>query len=255
MARHTDDDDPRARRAVDHTLPRWVNFIQDNLFLSFLILAEAYLLGTLMALGWVPDIEAPSHWGTYHAVGVVLFFSAGAMAAGVALRCSVKAAGCFQHREWGFALFNFTGLLLFSGAEIWASLSERSANLRPTPADGAVLSLLGLHSSPVSPTVVVVALLLPFATLYYGFSQQQDRETEEDRAQKAAAEDFALERKLARAEAQARLRQVQVAGLAGAARAGARAWQAARGTVPGVATADGTDEEEARRPLGLSRRT
>jgi hypothetical protein len=42
------------------TLPRWVNFIQDNLFLSFLILAEAYLLGTLMTLGWVPDIEAPS---------------------------------------------------------------------------------------------------------------------------------------------------------------------------------------------------
>src|SRR5260370_34232471 len=96
MARHTGDDDPRARRAADHTLPRWVNFIQDNLFLSFLILAQAYLLGTLMALGWVPDIEAPSHWGTYHAVGVVLFFSGGALHAGVARRGSVQAAGCFQ---------------------------------------------------------------------------------------------------------------------------------------------------------------
>lgn len=253
MAQQTDDDDARARRAADHTLPRWVNVIQDNLFLSFLLLAEAYLLGTLMALGWVPDIEAPSHWGTYHAVGVVLFFSAGAMAAGVALRCSVKAAGCFQRREWGFALFNFTGLLLFSGAEIWASLSERSANLRPTPADGAVLSLMGLHGSPISPTVVVVALLLPFATLYYGFSQQQDRESDEDRVEKAAAEDFALKRKLARAEAQARLRQVQVAGLAGAARAGAQAWQAARASTAGPVTAENADEEEARRPLGLSR--
>jgi hypothetical protein len=243
---------------AEHTLPQWVNFIQDNLFLSFLILAEAYLLGTLMALGWVPDIEAPSHWGTYHAVGVVLFFSAGAMAAGVALRCSVKAAGCFQRHEWGFAIFNFTGLLLFSGAEIWASLSERSANLRPTPADGAVLSLLGLHGSPISPTVVVVALLLPFATLYYGFSQQQARETQEDREEKAAAEDFALERRLARAQAQARVRQVQVAGLARTARAGLQALRTSEQDVAAQAGErvgrDATADEEARRPLGLSQR-
>src|SRR5215831_14724568 len=92
-----------------HALPRWVNFIQDNLFLSFLILAEAYLLGTLMTLGWVADIEAPSRWGTYHGLGVVLFFLAGAMAAGVALRCSIKAAACFSHRRWGLALFNLLG--------------------------------------------------------------------------------------------------------------------------------------------------
>src|SRR5215831_11488091 len=100
------------RRGEDvdaHTLPGWVNFIQDNLFLSFLILAEAYLLGTLMTLGWVADIEAPSRWGTYHGLGVVLFFLAGAMAAGVALRCSIKAAACFSHRRWGLALFNLLG--------------------------------------------------------------------------------------------------------------------------------------------------
>src|SRR5260370_429361 len=134
MAQRTQAELVAAQRAVDHTLPRWVNFIQDNLFLSFLILAEAYLSGTLMALGWVPDIEAPSHWGTYHAVGVILFFSAGAMAAGVALRCSVKAAGCFQRREWGFALFNFTGLLLFSGAQAWQA--ARGVVLGAAAADG-----------------------------------------------------------------------------------------------------------------------
>jgi hypothetical protein len=68
---------------------------------------------------------------------------------------------------------NFTGLLVFSASEVWASLSERSANLTPTPADDAVLNLLGWHGVPVSPTVVIVALLLPFASLYWGFSQQQ----------------------------------------------------------------------------------
>jgi hypothetical protein len=201
---------PHAGQADDaHTLPRWVNVIQDNLFLSFLILAEAYLLGTLMTLGWVADIEVPSRWGTYHGVGVVLFFLAGAMAAGVVLRCSVKAAGCFSRHEWGMALFNFLGLVLFSGAEIWALLSERSAHLTPTPADQAVLSILGVASAPVSPTVVVVAFLLPFASLYYGFSQQQRRETAEERAEQAAAEDFAFRRRLGRAEAAARRRAVE----------------------------------------------
>jgi hypothetical protein len=187
---------------------------------------------------------------------------------GVALRCSVKAAGCFSRHAWGMALFNFTGLVLFSGAEIWASLSEPSANLQPTPADKAVLAILGLPAAPVSPTVVVVAFLLPFASLYYGFSRQQRRATEEERAEQAAQEDFALRRMLARAEATARLRAVQAAGFAGAIRAGVQAVRA------GVARAESApidaagapdaaaapvevvpeDEEAPRRPLGLARR-
>jgi hypothetical protein len=219
-------DRQRLRDDGAHVLPRWVNFIQDNLFLTFLILAEAYLLGTLMTLGWVGDIEQPEQWGAYHGLGVVLFFFAGAMAAGVALRCSVAAANAFKRRDLGFGLFNFLGLLVFSGAEIWASLSERSANLRPTPADTAVLNLLGVSSLPVSPTVVVVALLLPFASLYYGFSQQRVRESEQDRADKLAEEEAALERKVLRAKKMAEVRQAQAAGLAGAMRAGV---QAARG--------------------------
>jgi hypothetical protein len=220
-----------------------------------------------MTLGWVPDIEAPSHWGTYHGLGVVLFFLAGAMAAGVALRCSVKAAGCFSRHAWGMALFNFTGLVLFSGAEIWASLSERSANLQPTPADRAVLAILGLPTAPVSPTVVVVAVLLPFASLYYGFSQQR-RATDAERAEQAAQEDFALRRKLARAEANAKLRAVQAAGLAGAIRAGVQAVRAGvarteSAPIDAAGAPDATaalvevvpeDEEAPRRPLGLARR-
>jgi len=224
----------RARRDDGaHALPRWVNFIQDNLFLTFLILAEAYLLGTLMTLGWVADIEAPSRWGTYHGLGVILFFFAGAMAAGVALRCSVAAASAFKRRELGFALFNFVGLVVFSVAEIWASLSERSANLRPTPADTAVLNLLGISDLPVSPTVLVVALLLPFASLYYGFSQQvRHRETEEERAAKYAEEQAALERRVLRAQKMAQVRAAQAAGVGAALLAGV---QAARAVPSGAA--------------------
>ena len=66
-----------AEDEVQHVLPGWVNFVQEHLLLSFLLLAEAYLLGTLMSLGWVKDIEDPQHWGIYHGIGVVLFFLGG----------------------------------------------------------------------------------------------------------------------------------------------------------------------------------
>jgi hypothetical protein len=205
---------------ASHVLPRWVNFVIENWLLTFLLLAEAYLLGTLMTLGWVKDIEAPSQWGWYHTIGIVLFFAAGATAAGVALRCSVASVGAFKRREWGFAFFNFLGLVVFSGVEIWASLSERSSNLLPTPADNAVLDAFHLHGAPISPTVVMVALLLPFASIYYGFSQQgRTRVTDadiEEKKRKLAAD---LEEKRLRAEANAQIRAAQAKGLRGMAQA------------------------------------
>jgi hypothetical protein len=199
-------DNKRHDALAAHALPHWVIVVQDNALLTRLILAEAYLLGTLMTLGWVRSIEDIPGWGIFHGIGVLLFFAAGATAAGVALRCSVTAAA-FQRHAWGTGLFNFTGLLVFSASEVWASLSERSANLAPTPADNAVLNLLGWHGVPVSPTVVIVALLLPFASLYWGFSQQQH-------APAKTGEDIEAERtrKLAEQQAKNELAALKAAG-------------------------------------------
>ena len=179
----------REDRAAAHVLPGWIQWVQSNLLLSFLLLAEAYLLGDLMQRGWVAHIDNIPSWGIYHGVGVVLFFAAGATAAGIALSCSVKAAACFAESRFFMGLFNLFGLLLFATVEIWASLSERSANLAPTPADRAVLGLLHIPDLPVSPTVVVVALLLPIATIYYGFSQHRPEiETAQERAERMQRE-------------------------------------------------------------------
>jgi hypothetical protein len=190
-----------------------LSYVQDNFFLSCLILAEAYLMGTLMALGWVANIQDPTSWGLYRGAGVIFFFTSGAMLAGVALKCSVKAASCFSQGKWGMALFNFLGVIVFAGCEIWASLSERSANLRPTPADSAVLHLMGISGSPVSPTIVIVALLLPFATLYFGFSQQGKgpQEGEDERKTREANELASAQHKQALALVKAKGRRQQVA--------------------------------------------
>jgi hypothetical protein len=205
--------------AAEH-LPGWISWIIDNLLLSLLLIAEAYILGTLMTLGWVKDIESPHNWGWYHTIGVVVFFSAGAAAAGIALRCSLAAAISFKQKKHGFAFFNLLGMFVFVFVEIWASVAERSANLLPMPADVAVLDAFGLPGAPVSPTVVFVSLLLPFASIYYGFSQQnKGRVDDADLADQAKMEDFKNARRLARAKANAEIRQTQAAGLAGAAKA------------------------------------
>lgn len=203
----------KERENEQHTLPRWVNWVQQHLFLSCLILAEAYLLGTLMTLGWVANIQQPASWGWYDAIGVLLFFMAGAMAAGIALQCSVKASSCFSQGKWGMGAFNFLGVIAFAGCEIWASLSERSANLRPTPADSAVLHMLGITNAPVSPTIVIVALLLPFSTLYFGFSQQNKaiQETADERVLREANEIASAKHKAELAVVKARGRRQQIA--------------------------------------------
>jgi hypothetical protein len=184
-------DQPKEESAVQtaghRALPRWVNWVQNNLLLTFLLLAEAYLLGDLMQRGWVQFIDRPDTWGVYHGVGVVLFFLAGATAAGIALRCSAAASYAFacRPRQVGSGLFNMLGLFAFGLCEVWASLSERSANLAPTPADRAVLEMLNIGFIPISPTVLIVALLFPFATIYSGFSQTPDAPVESAEARKA----------------------------------------------------------------------
>jgi hypothetical protein len=202
------------------SLPGWINWVIDHLLLSCLLIAEAYILGTLMTLGWVKNIEEPWNWGIYHGIGVVCFFLAGATAAGVALRCSLAASVLFKKGKIGFALFNLLGMFVFVFVEVWASIAERSANLAPMPADNAVLQALGFPHASISPTVIFVSLLLPFASIYYGFSQQsKGHVSDADLEEQAKLEDFKNARRLARAKANAEIRTAQAGGLGGSMKA------------------------------------
>jgi hypothetical protein len=64
------------------------------------------------------------------------------------------------------------GLMTFVGAEVWCSLTERSGNLAPSVADIAVLHALGLPTTGVSPTLIVIAILIPYVALFWGFASQ-----------------------------------------------------------------------------------
>jgi hypothetical protein len=159
-------------------LPGWYAKFQSSFGLSFLVICSGYLMGKLATLGWVKDLQVPfgpNGWGWFNGAGVVFFFLGGLVIAGIGLTCSVAfvRAITVRPRQPILALFTLLGMFIFFGIEVWASLSERSEFLVATPADRAVLAALGFQGiPPISPTVVVVSLMFPLGSLYYGFVQQ-----------------------------------------------------------------------------------
>lgn len=185
--------------AMAHTdLPRWLEAFRDTFLLFFLLVADAYLLGDAATTAWVPSVDDPTGWGIFRGIGVILFFVAGAAAATLGVSCSVAAARYTIEKRWFFALITGIGVLLFTGSEVWVSISSRSNNLQPSPADQAVQSFLGLPHGSLYPTLLVVAFLLPLATLYYGFvrvkrQEKTPAEIEEDKKRKLAQESMRQE--------------------------------------------------------------
>ena len=207
-----------------HALPSWFAWFQKTFGLSFLVIASAYLLGNLATLGWVPDISHPESWGWFKGAGVILFFVGGVAVAGIGLTCSVVFVAAVKRRQWFMVFVTGLGMLVFFGVEVWASLSERSVNILPTPADRAVLSALGFHGvPPISPTAVVVSVLFPLGSLYFGFVQQRRvavtaRDIEEDALEMERKVRLAQqEARLAEAMAQKRAMQARVVGVMRAA--------------------------------------
>lgn len=188
-----------------HALPGWFAWFQKTFGLSFIVLAEAYLMGTLATDGWVTELTFSSVFGSFRGVGVIFFFLAGVAVAGIGLTCSVVFVGSIKRRQGFLAFFTGMGCLIFFAVEVWASLSERSLYILATPADLAVLSALGFRGRPpISPTILVVSLLFPLGSLFFGFVQQRRAAVTQSDIEEDAME---MERKIRLAEMQARLEE------------------------------------------------
>jgi hypothetical protein len=186
-----------------HALPGWFAWFQKTFGLSFIVLSEAYLMGSLATTGWVSALTFPVVFGSFRGIGVIFFFLAGVAVAGIGLTLSVVFVGSIKRRSWFMALFAGSGCLVFFCVEVWASLSERSLYLLATPADVAVLSAFGFKGHPtISPTVLVVSILFPLGSLFFGFAQQRRAAVTQTDLDEDAME---MERKIRRAEQEARL--------------------------------------------------
>lgn len=211
--------------ALAHILPNWFQRFQEVAFLPLMIVAEMLINGVMMASGLVGDVNNPFAGGLQHwlaeATWVALFL-AGAVMGGMAIRTSAASSYWFS-RNAARALFNVAGMLGFVALEVWASVMERSYNPIISPVDKATLAWFGVAHPSVSITDVVVALALPLAAMFWGFSAMKP-------AVKSAAEVRAEgERKIAEAEAKARVRVAQAAGWGATLRAGTQAAFARKG--------------------------
>lgn len=207
-----------------HHLPRWVNFMFDNVLLNLLLLCEGYLLGTAFCIGFVPSLEHPQTWTLYQIIGVVLFFAAGFACAGIGLRASVAApyyfalGGC---KNATFGVVNLVGMACFFACEIWTNFYERAQHLTITPSDQALLNLLNIGAQlAFSPTALIGALVLNLAVLFYGFSQMAAvKPALEDPDEVRRKQDLAL----IKAQGEAAIRAAKAGGWAAAGRAAADA--------------------------------
>jgi len=200
-----------------HVLPPYFEKIQRYLVLPLLLLAEFYVNGLLSVRGIVANLAAPDTWDWYGWVGVAIMFVAiGLACAGIAVGLSGRCAEAFARGRW-YAFPLLLGVVVFAGIEFYAGISERSVNLVATPADTAVGHVIGLMLSAATPASIMASVILPVATIFYGFALKPPQvETDAARRERHAA-------KLAEAQYQADLRRIKAAGLAGAARAATQA--------------------------------
>jgi hypothetical protein len=192
-----------------HALPKYFDWLQMYLMLPALLAAEGIINGNMMALGLsggTPEQEAER----------IAMFIAGFLMGGMALRCSSTAAAAFQRGEVGFGLFNSIGILLFALPEIWASLVVRSTNLPTTMPDNWLISVLAVQGTQVTPSNIMVSLVLPLVTIFWGFATRK-------RTRMSAEELKALEeQKLIKARGRAERRKLLVTSVAETAKAGAQ---------------------------------
>lgn len=172
-----------------HVLPSWFEFMRRHIVLSLLIIAEFVVNSGLVVRLVVSDMNHPETWTWYEWVSAVVLAPAiGLAVSGVALALSQASSDAFGEGKIWRGLFTLSGLLLFGGIEVWASLVERSETVRPTAADTLILGAFNIPVSALTPSVVVFAFLLPVAVVYVGFTNKpptlEDGATWEEKQQR-----------------------------------------------------------------------
>lgn len=201
-----------------HVLPAYFEKIQKWLVLPLLLICEFYVMGLFSARGFVNNLADPASWSWYGAIGVaVSFFGVGLACAGIALGLSGNCAESIAHGRIIRGLFLGAGVAFFAAVELYAGISERSVNLISTPADTALGQFIGLALKAATPASIIASILLPLATVFYGFALRPPK-VEAD-AERAAR----MRRELEEAQHRAALTKVKAGGLAGAIRAGVQA--------------------------------
>lgn len=203
-----------------HVLPGYFEQIQKWLVLPLLLICEFYVMGLFSARGFVNNLADPGSWSWYGSVGVaVSFFGVGLACAGIALGLSGNCAEAFARGRMIRGLFLGAGVAFFAGVELYAGISERSVNLISTPADTALGQFIGLALKAATPASIIASILLPLATIFYGFALKPPQiEAAEVRKERMQREQEEAEHKLKLAAIKGRSLGARFGGMAAAAK-------------------------------------
>jgi hypothetical protein len=228
-----------------HALPEWYDFLRRHVVLSLLIVCEVVTNGGLVLLLVVHDVNDPLSWSWLEWLyALTLPIGIGLVTGGLAVSLSQVSADAFAQGRWLLGLLFFLVMLFYGAIEVWASLVERSATSKPTPADLLAFAWAGMQPTPITVSAIIFALMLPFSAVFVGFANRpktmEDDETWEQKAR----------RNLAQAELNAELAAINT-GMAASVVGGffRQAKAAAKGEGnPSLAAAQTTDKGEGLSP-------
>src|SRR5678816_307350 len=169
---------------TSHILPGWFVWVQRNVSLAGLLIAQFLITGAMILQVSVSD---PAHWQQWtwlnwvNAAVAVLLASA---AAGIALGLSENMAQAFTAGKWLTGFVTFLGMMLLVSFDVWSGIAERSTEAHTTPADNLLVVWTGVTAfAVVTPTVILISVLHSALLLFFGWSNRpQVIETDEERA-------------------------------------------------------------------------
>jgi hypothetical protein len=182
-----------AQHEQHHVLPEWYDFLRRHVILSLLIVCEVVTNGGLVLLLVVHDVNDPLSWSWLEWLyALTLPLGIGLVTGGLAVSLSQVSADAFSQGKWIRGLCFFLVMLFYGAIEVWASLVERSATSKPTPADLLAFAWAGIQPTPITVSALIFALMLPFSAIFVGFANRpktmEDDETWEQKAKRRIAE-------------------------------------------------------------------
>jgi hypothetical protein len=181
------------QREQHHVLPDWYDFLRRHVVLSLLIICEVVTNGGLVLLLVVHDVNDPLSWSWLEWLyALTLPIGIGLVTGGLAVSLSQVSADAFAQGRWLRGLLFFLVMLFYGAIEVWASLVERSATSKPTPADLLAFAWAGIQPTPITVSALIFALMLPFSAVFVGFANRpktvEDDETWDAKARRRIAE-------------------------------------------------------------------
>lgn len=176
------------KKGASHILPSGYLAFQRRFIVLAIIAMDTYFLFVFFSNGLIPH-TLNNYFDLAEAIlGIIASAMIGIAFGGVSIGNAANFAQGIYAREWTKIFASGLGIIIFESIEFWASIVERSQNTSMNLADHMVYQLIGWNI-PITPTVMIIALIMPVIKIFIGFVEMEPPElTTEELQRKQALE-------------------------------------------------------------------